>query len=259
MEAVAFREGEGLVCWLPRPQHQLLDVRGALEVGEVGVGVELGVECHVRCHIDTVQIHSNIAGRPFHVAKGANMSTVIVVIQSIGAFLLVSTLLALILQGVTLPSLVQKVFKFLKVDIQKVFDLFEVEITLKGRPAAVVLGALLAITFFLIGRADLFNVVDTVVLGTKLSSLLLFTYTLAAVGLLAWVAYQVILLILKQEAFDLLKSNVVDVWRSLKTSDRPLKLFGGQVLLNGGAVRFAAIAIIGWASFGIAAGLSALS
>jgi hypothetical protein len=43
VEAVVVGEGEGLVPHLPRPQHQLLDVRGALEEGEVRVTVELSV------------------------------------------------------------------------------------------------------------------------------------------------------------------------------------------------------------------------
>lgn len=187
------------------------------------------------------------------------MSTAIVVVKLIGAFLLVSTLLALILQGVTLPSFVQKVFKFFKVDIQKVFDLFKVEITLKGRPAAVALGALLAITFFLIGRADLLNVVDTVLLGIKLSSWLLIAYTLVALGLLALEARQAIKAISPApNPVELLASKGGEVWRSV-FDDSPFEIFGGKVVLNGGAVRFAAIAIIGWASFGLAEGLSALN
>ena len=43
VEAVVVGEGEGLVAQLARPQHQLLDVRGAVEEGEVGVAVEFGV------------------------------------------------------------------------------------------------------------------------------------------------------------------------------------------------------------------------
>ena len=37
------RERERFVPQLPRPQHQLLDMRGAFEEGEVGVDVEFSV------------------------------------------------------------------------------------------------------------------------------------------------------------------------------------------------------------------------
>ncbi len=46
MEAVVVGEGERLVSQLAGSQHQLLDVGGALEEGEVGVGVELSVGSH---------------------------------------------------------------------------------------------------------------------------------------------------------------------------------------------------------------------
>jgi hypothetical protein len=43
MQAVMIGEGESLVPQLPRPQHQFLDVRSALEEREVRVAVEFGV------------------------------------------------------------------------------------------------------------------------------------------------------------------------------------------------------------------------
>jgi hypothetical protein len=47
VQAVVVSEGESLISQLPRLEHQLLDVRGTVKEGEVGVGMEFSVGRHI--------------------------------------------------------------------------------------------------------------------------------------------------------------------------------------------------------------------